>query len=320
MAFILADKNTLARDLWPGEVGKIAQERELTSGNLRGVRLVPTELEELADWLWIDNDTGMSQLPVFVRSDVDGFEEVCHAGDTLELVVRLQGRIGQMNLTIGGDWDGTEVHAKKATQWLTLVDGGCKEAFGVQVKAIEAVREVVQLHLGRCVDRGRNRTGAIDMRRRVFTKVNPGNDDVPSVIKKVEDPRGKFEAIRHAWRVTDRIVVAKQMASGKILPMPSLALRRGDFVDVSARVAVTVLRGPTGRRYEVYFEPTTIIRLATGTEFDDISRTAGLSMNANTARRGGGKPKVLTNSFTIEGSAAGGQKDGDGREQMVVEG
>lgn len=88
------------------------------------------------------------------------------------------------------------------------------------------------------------------------------NDALPSVVKQGEDPKGKFHAIRNSWRVTERVVAGTHLAHGEIFSIPPLSLRKGDFVDVSVCVSVAILRGTTGRRFEVSFEPRVVVRLA----------------------------------------------------------
>ncbi|KAI0819445.1 hypothetical protein BC628DRAFT_1423790 [Trametes gibbosa] len=254
MAFVLADPSTLARDKWPQHIAHIAQESSASCDNLGAARLVPYDDEDLSEWLWVDHQPEMSRALVYIRQDVAGVND-----GNVEVVVRFQGVIAEMNLNIGGNWDGSAMNAKKATQYLTLTSGGCGEAFEPQLRAAASLRETILLQLGVNVDPITNSSNVLVLRRRVFTKIRVGaNDHLPSVVKAAEDPRSKFADIRSQWRVTERVIAATHLAHGAIFPIPPLALRRGDFVDVSARVTVTIMRNARGRYYEVGFEPITI--------------------------------------------------------------
>ncbi|KAH9858956.1 hypothetical protein C2E23DRAFT_699449, partial [Lenzites betulinus] len=253
-----ANATTLARDMWPDKAAHLIQENTISASTLVDARMVPISVEDLSEWLWVDHQPEMSRALVYVRQDVEG------AGDTnLEVIVRLQGVIADLNMNIGGNWDGTGMNAKKATQHITLISGGRDDAFEPQLRAVAAMREVILLQLGVSADTRPNRPGTLVLRRRVFTKIRVGtNDHLPSVLKAAEDPRSKFADIKSHWRVTERIVAATQLETGAIHAIPPLALRRGDLVDVSARITVTIMRNSNGRYYEVAFEPTTVVRLA----------------------------------------------------------
>ncbi|KAI0332376.1 hypothetical protein GY45DRAFT_1369313 [Cubamyces sp. BRFM 1775] len=130
MAFVLASDTTLARDLWPASIARLKQERDVSAATLPAVRKVPTGVEHIAQWLWIDQQPELSQALVFVQGEGA-------ADSSQELLLRVQGAISEMNLAVAGDWDGTEVNARKATQRLVLGSGGCPAAFDPQVEALQ---------------------------------------------------------------------------------------------------------------------------------------------------------------------------------------
>ncbi|KAI9058814.1 hypothetical protein FKP32DRAFT_1680520 [Trametes sanguinea] len=266
MAFFLADKDTLCRDLWPENVGQVVQERSLSVADLPEYRKVPEDAEDLAEWLWVDRQDALAQALVYVYTDTD-------VDEPEELVVRLQGVISQANLAVGGNWDGTEINAKKATQQLVLTSGGCDAAFDPQVRVLKTLREAVLAQLGCCEDVGAARQDAIVMRKRVFTKIRPGvNDHLHTIVRDEEDPRGRFKAIVKQWRPTERLRAGTQLAHGEVFYVNPLSLRKGDFVDVSARIVVAYTRGPQGRRYELSLEPILIVRLAAPMQFQRLVR------------------------------------------------
>ncbi|KAH9884300.1 hypothetical protein C8Q73DRAFT_661185 [Cubamyces lactineus] len=261
----LANTMTLARDLWPKSIGRLIQEGQTSIDNLPSARKIPTTPEALAEWLCVEPMPSQGQAAVYIRSDVPGVAQLNEGSthdDPLELVIRLQGVIADMNLNVGGDWDGSVDNVMRAKQHLSLIGGGCKAAFEPQESAVNAIRELVLVMLGKSEELGRGRPGTITLRRRVFTKIRHGvNDDLPNVVRASEDPKKRFHDIRHSWRVTERVTAGVQQADGQINVIPPLTLRRGDFVDVSVRVNVAMMRTAQGPRYEVLFEPLTVVKL-----------------------------------------------------------
>ena len=171
----------------------------------------------------------------------------------------------------------TEPDAVKATQFITLGSGGCTEAFAPCVHAIAQIRSVVSNLLGNCSDGVRTLPKTITFRKRVFTKVSrcpysPAcadirqirmgyNDHLPSCVRPCDDPKRKFRCIQDRWRVTSTVQVGAQASTGQIHSIAPASLRKGDLVDVSARVTAALVRGKKGRQYEVSFEPLIIVRL-----------------------------------------------------------
>ncbi|KAI0357039.1 hypothetical protein OH77DRAFT_1399986, partial [Trametes cingulata] len=260
---LAADTDQLARDLWPDGLGQMIQEKELALSTLPEMRKVPLNAEDLADWVVVERQPGSSRALVYVRGD----EATASEADE-ELIVRLQGVIMDMNLTLGGNWDGTESRAMKASQYIMLGHGGCTAPFEPQACALRNITDAVLAHLGCCFEEGRAKGSSVVLRRQVFTKIRHGfNDDAPSLVAKSEDTRGKYRAIQNSWRVTEKVRVGTQLAHGEIFPLPPLSLRKGDFVDVSVRVGITWMRAQKARRWEVSFEPLTVVRLATASKF-----------------------------------------------------
>ncbi len=123
-----ANKTKLCRDMWPSGVGVLVQERSLDVSTMSAAKLVPDDREDLTEWLWVDLQPELGQALVYIRSDVvegegaqldgeqvpatketsaaDPDKGVGGDGEPLKLVLRLQGLIAEMNLNVGGDWDG----------------------------------------------------------------------------------------------------------------------------------------------------------------------------------------------------------------------
>nr|VWO96302.1 Ceramide glucosyltransferase (EC (GLCT-1) (Glucosylceramide synthase) (GCS) (UDP-glucose ceramide glucosyltransferase) (UDP-glucose:N-acylsphingosine D-glucosyltransferase) [Ganoderma boninense] len=256
MAFISAGEDILARDLWPQGSGVLLQDAHLDAHTVSTGRIVPSELDELADWMFVEVGSDGRRGKVYVKGG--GAEEE----DSSELVLRVQGIVHEANLTLTGDWDRTEDNAKKAVQRLSLVSGGCSVAFEPQCAALTSIREMVGLMLGISSSSRRPRSKAIVLRRRVFTKVADGATEVgPSVVETGDDPSGVLHDMSSRWRIVSRLRCGIQDEEGDILHLNPLLIRPGDLVDVSVTVAVILKKTPFGRKYEVVFEPCTIVRL-----------------------------------------------------------
>ena len=89
----------LARDFWPEHAGRLDQDKHLDLTNLPKTRIVPRDIQALLHWLYVDPLAPGQRGHVYVRSDVAG------ADGMLELVVRIQGIIQDVNLSLVGDWD-----------------------------------------------------------------------------------------------------------------------------------------------------------------------------------------------------------------------
>lgn len=104
------------------------QERSLDPLTMSPAKLVPDDREDMTEWLWVDLQPELGRALVYIRDDVSEGErttlEAAPAATTaevpvdeptagavedvgpLELVLRLQGLIADMNMNVGGDWDG----------------------------------------------------------------------------------------------------------------------------------------------------------------------------------------------------------------------
>ncbi|KAI9065801.1 hypothetical protein FKP32DRAFT_1674320 [Trametes sanguinea] len=196
-----------------------------------------------------------------------------------------------MNLAVGGDWDGQEINAKKACQHLTLVGRGCSDAFLPQMESLRNVQQVVTASLGGCDEKGPVKDHSIMLRRRVFTKIRTNvNDDAPSALRTGDDPKNVFHALENRWRVTSKIQALSQNGQGEITRIPTISLRKGDFVDVAVRVMVAIMRRPgLGRRFQVFFEPVTVVRIASPMEVARAFRVTTEGGNETSNKKSGRK-------------------------------
>ena len=80
------------------------QEGQLSVDNLPRSKKVPNDAEQLAKWLYVDPQPGLSMASVCLREDVADHAEVGPEG--VKVVVRVQGVLLDMNLAVGGTWDG----------------------------------------------------------------------------------------------------------------------------------------------------------------------------------------------------------------------
>ncbi|KAI1786952.1 hypothetical protein LXA43DRAFT_1098726 [Ganoderma leucocontextum] len=265
MAFFKADDRTLARDKWPADIGRVLQEREKSATNLPRSKLVPCERRDLPTWLCVETQPDQGRAVVLFRSDVECGED--DAG--VEITVRLQGVISEMNLGPSGSWDGTLQNIHKAQQQLTLVSGGCAEAFAPQHRALANIRHVVLTMLGKTGLGQNGREGTISLRKRVFTKVDLSVDEEdrkPSAVEAAEDPTGRLRRYDENWRILEKIRCGRQEADGSLQPLHVSLLSQGDFVDVLATITVPLTCGHVGPASDLMVEPKRILRLRTAVQ------------------------------------------------------
>lgn len=65
------------------------------------------------------------------------------------------------------------------------------------------------------------------------------------------------------WRVDHKIKTGIRTDGNHLTPVPPMAIRCGDFVDVAATVEVVMMRCKKGRRTEVQLCPIEVVRLHT---------------------------------------------------------
>nr|VWP02227.1 N/A [Ganoderma boninense] len=266
MAFFKTDERTLAIDQWPNRIGYVIQEGEKAVADLTPSELVPCDIRSLPSWLCVERQTELGRAVVIFRSDIKSGEQ--DAG--VQIAVRLQGVISDMNLALGGNWDGTLTNIHKARQHITLVSGGCAAAFAPQEKALMNIRQVVLTMLGKSGFGEHGRQGSILLRKRVFTKVpDTSLEDVeikPTVVDAAEDPSGQLRQYDATWRIVDRIICGRQDADGTLRPLHVSLLNRGDFVDILATLTVPLTRGSVGTSGDLMVEPKRILRLRTSVQ------------------------------------------------------
>ncbi|PIL34986.1 hypothetical protein GSI_02773 [Ganoderma sinense ZZ0214-1] len=238
MAFVAVNSHALARELWPSGIGKLQQDKQLTLQNLPASRIVPKDSDDLLRWLFVQLVERGRRAHVFMHPSVDG------AKGSPEVVLRLQGVIEDANMGLYGDWDQTETNAKKAMQRLVLGSGGCREAFAPQLKALDDIRQTVNVD-----------TGA-------------------SVVTEDEDPSGLLDTVADKWRITTRTKCGYENGEDGIESLNGLSLRPGDMVDVSVTVVGVIVDGQGGKRCDVVFEPKTVVRLASGAAVQDAFEAA----------------------------------------------
>lgn len=78
-----------------------------------------------------------------------------------------------------------------------------------------------------------------------------------------DDPGARATKINHLWRVEHKVKTGIRTDGNHLTPVPPMAIRCGDFVDVAATVQVVTMRCKKGRRTEVQLCPIEVVRLHT---------------------------------------------------------
>ncbi|KAI9064621.1 hypothetical protein FKP32DRAFT_1611080 [Trametes sanguinea] len=256
MSFISVDKDRLARDLWPGGIGRPSNDVDDMS-TLPKWRVVPAEYSELCQWLSVDSSDVGNGVKTFINPDVGTEENSLH-----ELTLRVQGFVVDANLSALGNWSGDVQGAPKAVQTLRLAGGGNDAAFAPQRNTLENIRELVLKQLCKPTGGGNTYGTDIVLKRRVFEK----GTTPKSVLSRQDDPFGRAAKIDSMWRVTHRITAGVQGSGGVLHRSTPLVIRRGDFVDVAICVQVHSMRAHRQRKTEVVFCPIEVVRLYTAKE------------------------------------------------------
>lgn len=102
LTILSADQRTLAKDEWPSGIGRVLQEGVKAVHELAPARLVPCDIHDLPNWLCLECQPNLGRAVVVFRTDVKSGEDE----SVVQVGVRLQGIISDMNLALGGNWDG----------------------------------------------------------------------------------------------------------------------------------------------------------------------------------------------------------------------
>lgn len=95
----LADANTLCRDVWPHDHGRLIQDTS-TLASLPPHRVVPDTHDELVDWICVD-PCGMD-----AASTVLLHPDCSPVTDPVELTLRLTGFVAELSIGMLGTWNG----------------------------------------------------------------------------------------------------------------------------------------------------------------------------------------------------------------------
>ncbi|KAI0043921.1 hypothetical protein FA95DRAFT_1574808 [Auriscalpium vulgare] len=216
----------LVRDMWPGGVGRVSVDQQ-DSGDMHDWQIVPNDLED------------RSRQNTFVHiqdENIEPDQDETSPARLYQVTFRMQGYLGDHNLAVLGDWDGTEESACKATQHLMLEPGALEHIFAIQRSSLNNIPRFILRQLG-CIDNTKQDIEAskgIYLGRRVWTKVTQKSQPAPSVLLPIDDPLRRAHRMRSRWRMTEKISFGQRTPSGRIL---------GDFVDVAATVEIAMYTG-----------------------------------------------------------------------------
>ncbi|KAL1945773.1 hypothetical protein VTO73DRAFT_1775 [Trametes versicolor] len=286
---LCASESQLARDLWPSGLGNPILDTEQKK-DLPAWRVVPADYESLCQWLYVDRDEASTPPKVLIHP-------AHHDVENMELILRMQGIVADVNLNPLGNWNGEVEHAPKALQSLTLTGAACKDAFGAQQRSLANIIELIYKQLCLPPPCGRDAHADIVLKRRVFTKVRP-TTQLSSSLTKQDDPTGRAAKIAHQWCAEHRVVVGVQKEDGTIARANPMVIRRGDFVDVAVTLHIVTMRARKVRKTEVFFSPQEVVRLAPAANAARLLKAPRVVAKPEEVR----KPAVVRSGFKFVGS------------------
>ncbi|KAL7281809.1 hypothetical protein ACG7TL_005132 [Trametes sanguinea] len=261
---IVTHNRAIAPTLWPGDLGRV----NTSSIDLQvkdDWRYVPDNFEGICDWATVtkeEDDRGdftpghwrlvyvREMLPEDMRSSV------------FQVTVVLQGFLGDFNISVLGNWKRKDKSPHTAVQFLNLESGGVSEAFSAQVRALQNIRALISAKAGAELGDRADESTSITFRRRVFTKVRPYGNEVAAIrLSNVTDPGGYARKISSQWRVDHIIKTGARRANGENMEIAHSALRRGDFVEVSAYADLNIIRRNRKTGTVINFAMEEVVRL-----------------------------------------------------------
>ncbi|OBZ71252.1 hypothetical protein A0H81_08556 [Grifola frondosa] len=253
--------------MWPYDIG-IPIKDIATLKKLPAWKVMPATAEEISEWLVVES----------IESKVDRVERptvLYHPSlkdKKTRVTIRLQGFVESINLAPLGNWDGKEHTAGGTLQHLTLTDGGLTKVFKHQLDSLDELHYAIlsfMRHDTHELDRP-SECPNICLGHRVFHKIPLVNrKQILNALRAGDDPTGKAAKICERWRVPFRIGLGVQHEDGKIVRTTQLAVRKGDFMDVSFMPKIVTLRSRQGVQYMVKFDIQEVVRLFTRNELSD---------------------------------------------------
>ncbi|KAG1721640.1 hypothetical protein EDB19DRAFT_1646332 [Suillus lakei] len=192
--------------------------------------LFPYSLQTLAKWADVYQDHAR---PDKSRDRILIYKNLLDAkpGEVYPVAIRLQGLLQQFHIDRFGNWSG-----RQSAHSISLVN-----------MSAEAQLTMREQH---------------DKPQKFKEVQGSSRKFKEAVLTEAQDPEGKYQHVQELWNVACPLTTANLTGSGKILPMDSVLLSEGDFVDVGAELDFVVSRDRhKGTTLKCFLTCTHIVRL-----------------------------------------------------------
>ncbi|KAG1880087.1 hypothetical protein F4604DRAFT_1922777 [Suillus subluteus] len=136
---------------------------------------------------------------------------------------------------------GLESEVARAVQHVSICSGGHEEAWKATIDSLNLACKYVgrRLHL---LIQGIPHRKELYFQRRVFVKRDKPHESKTPALSTMQDPEGKYLHVQDHWNIVRPLAIADLTDAGKVLPMDSILLTDGDFVDVGAELDFVLSR------------------------------------------------------------------------------
>ncbi|KAG2155402.1 hypothetical protein DEU56DRAFT_750966 [Suillus clintonianus] len=228
--------------------------------DLESWELFPADLQEMVDWADVYKDhekKDLSRNHLLIYKHVEESE----SSTIYPVAVRIHGILEQFRIERFGNWSGRPEDARQAVQYITVASGGHEQPWDATITSLNLACQYVSRRLGVPMQE-MHKDKDIYLQRRVFNKRDaPNNSKVP-VLTPDDDPEGKFQSLQELWDVMQPLRVAELCANGKKVPINSVLLTAGDFVEVGAELDFVLNRNKDAKTtLKCFLACTYIVRL-----------------------------------------------------------
>ncbi|KAG2145273.1 hypothetical protein DEU56DRAFT_754129 [Suillus clintonianus] len=289
MSFLTASDDTMTFDLWPEPMKKEVR-RMQGNDQFDSWELFPYSLQTLAKWADVYQDRAR---PDKSRDRILIYKNLLDAkpGEVYPVAIHLQGLLRQFHIDRFGNWSGHESEVTRAVQYVNISSGGHSDAWQATIRALNLACDYVSRRLHLTMQEIPNYKSAHLLKKRELTMRE--QRDKPqkckeAVLTEAQDPEGKYKHVQDLWNVACPLMTANLTGSGKILPMDSVLLSEGDFVDVGAELDFVIMTktkndSPPDHDNNVDTRPHKRTRLSNAGDVEnDVATSKDVATNQNT--------------------------------------
>ncbi|KAH8101602.1 hypothetical protein BXZ70DRAFT_891623 [Cristinia sonorae] len=213
---------------------------------------VPYDYDRLLDWCYVgpnlDSRNKFETDMVFLREQRQaGVAE--EEDSVVQALFRVQGFVKSVELGLVGNWNGVEAACYRAVQSLTIEGSDQTVPFSVQRRGLLSVRrmaaESVALGTDDVLDLGETE---LTFHRKVFRKCKQRGRHAHPMKLSHEDSNheNSLRRVQDRWVIADALPVLRMDGNGVTAPTTRMAVKVGDFVDVTIMPTILTSGARTG--------------------------------------------------------------------------